>query len=96
MNIIKTLENGKAASSVKRLNEHLYTLEVDFDDNSNIGKEGLGKKWLHLNPRGSGKLAINFIKEMIDSDSFQDDHSIQSEIIKSVLSETSNFQNCDS
>ena len=44
LNILKTLNNGKAALSVKRLNENLYTLEVDFDDNSNIGKESLGKK----------------------------------------------------
>ena len=105
LNILKTLDNGKTALSVKRLNEHLYTLEVDFDDNSNIGKESLDKKCLHLNPRGSDKLAINFNKKMIWRWQFSRwsfylwgkwRNSESSEIRKSVLSEASNFQNCES
>ena len=46
----------------KRLNKHLCSLEVDIVNNSNIGKECLDKKVLHLNPRRSGKIAINLIK----------------------------------
>ena len=47
------LENGKAALSVKRLNKDLCSFEVDIVGKSNIGKESLGKKGLHLHPRGS-------------------------------------------
>ena len=56
-NVIERLDNGKAALSVKRSNKHLSSLEVDIVDNSNISKEIFGKKGLHLNLRGSGKLA---------------------------------------
>ena len=63
-NIIERLGNRKVALSLKQLNEHLCSLKVDTVDNSNIGKESLGKKGLHLSPKGSGKLAINFMKKI--------------------------------
>ena len=63
-NIIERLDNGKATLSVKRLNKHLCSLEVDIFDNSKIGNERLDKKGLHLNPRGSGKIVIRFIKKI--------------------------------
>ena len=47
------LGNGKVTLS----------LEVHIVDNGNIVKKSLGKKGLHLNLKGSGKLAINFIKK---------------------------------
>ena len=47
------LDNGKAVLS----------LAVDIVDNGNRVKESLGKKGLHLNLKGSGKLEINFIKK---------------------------------
>lgn len=40
----------------------MCSLEVDIVDNSNISKECLDKKVLHLNPRRSGKITINLIK----------------------------------
>ena len=63
-NIIDRLDNGEAALSAKRLNEHLCSLEVEIIDYSNIGKESLGKKGLHLNSRGSGKLTKSCIKKI--------------------------------
>ena len=48
---------------VKLLNERLCSLEVHIVDNSNISKESLGTKVFHLNPKGSGEVAINFIKK---------------------------------
>ena len=59
-NIIEILDNDKAALSVKRLCPH----EVDIVEKSKISKESLGKKGLHLNPRGSGKSEINFITKI--------------------------------
>ena len=62
-NIIGRLNNGKAVLSIKRLNQHLCSFEVNIVNKSNIGKESLGEMVLHLNPRGCSKLAINFIKK---------------------------------
>lgn len=42
----------------------MCSLEVHIVDNSNISKESFGTKAFHLNPKGSGKVAINFIKKM--------------------------------
>ena len=33
-------------------------------DNSNISLEHVGKQGLHLNPHGTGKLAVNIIKTL--------------------------------
>ena len=63
-NITERPDTGKAALSIKRFNKYLYSLHLDIVDNSNTDKENLGKKGLHLNLRGSGKLAINFIKKI--------------------------------
>ena len=41
---------------------YLHGLQMDFIDPENITSNGLNKGELHLNPRGSGKLAINFIR----------------------------------
>ena len=60
----------------------MCSLEID---NRNMRKESLGRKGLHLNSRNSGKLAINFIKNIIylqknkklyDAGGFQDNPSI--------------------
>ena len=63
-NIIERLGNGKVTLPVKRLKEHLSSLKVDIVENSNIGKKSLRKKGLHLNPRGSGKLATKVMKKI--------------------------------
>ena len=41
---------------------YLHGLQMDFIDPENITSNGLNKGELHLNPRGSGKLAINFVR----------------------------------
>ena len=59
----KQQENdGKASLTVIKTNEHLYGLQIDIIDNGNITSNELNKGGLHLNPRGLGKLAINFIR----------------------------------
>ena len=62
--IINRTDNAKASLTVKHLNQHLQSLELDFIDNGNIGEECLGRKGLHLNERGCGKFAINLIKKI--------------------------------
>ena len=61
---INRTDNAKASLTVKHLNQHLRSLELDFLDNNNIGEECLGRKGLHLNEHGCGKFAINLIKKI--------------------------------
>ena len=60
-NIINRFDNAKATLTVSRLNEHLNSLKLDVIDNRNISIDLLGKKGLHLNSKGVGKLAFNLI-----------------------------------
>ena len=50
------VDNGKAALTLKHLNEHLSQLKVDSIDNSNIKSMHIGRKGLHLNNKGKDKL----------------------------------------
>ena len=60
-NLTTRTDNGKASLAVIKTNEHLHGLQIDIIDNENITSNELNKGGLHLNPRGLGKLAINFI-----------------------------------
>ena len=51
------VDNGKAALTLKHLNEHLSQLKVQSIDNSNIKPMHIGKKGLHPNNKGKDKLA---------------------------------------
>jgi len=63
-NIIDRFDNAKAAITIKNFNQHLNELSVEIVENSNIGRDCLGKKGLHLNRKGSGKLAINILNKL--------------------------------
>ena len=60
---IMRLDNYLANSVIRKIN-------IEFNDLSNVIMNDkidglcLGKKGLHLNPRGSGNLAMNFIKQL--------------------------------
>ena len=56
--------DGKAALTIKRINSLLSESSLDINDNSNIGHSFLGIHGLHLNGRGVGKLALNFVKRI--------------------------------
>ena len=62
LNLITRTDNGKASLTVIKTNEHLHGLQMDVIDNGNITLDELNKGGLHLNLRGLGKLAINFIR----------------------------------
>ena len=56
--IIRT-DNSKAMLTIKRLNERMKSLKVNYCLNMNIDESCLGKKGHHMNPRGVGRLAVN-------------------------------------
>ena len=58
------VDNGKAALTLKHLNEHLSQLKVDSIDNSNIKSMHIGRKGLHLNNKSKDKLALNFFHKI--------------------------------
>ena len=63
-NLIKRTDNNEAAKTVDKVNELLFTLQLDIVDNNNITKNELSRKGLHLNDIGDGKLAVNFIRKI--------------------------------
>ena len=54
-----TLDDGKAALTIKRLNSLLSESSLDIIDNSFLGMHGL-----YLNEHGVGKLVLNFVKRI--------------------------------
>ena len=58
------IDNGKAALTLRNLNQHLTELKVDSIDNSNIKQMHIGRKGLHLNNKGKDKLALNFFHKI--------------------------------
>ena len=63
-NYITRTDNVEASLTVIKTNEHLHGLQMDIIDNGNITSNELNEGGLHLNPRGFGKLAINFISRI--------------------------------
>ena len=63
-NLIYRSDNGKVSLTVKNVNDHRDTLNLDVVNNRNVGGNCLNNSGLHLNSTGYGKLAINFIKKM--------------------------------
>lgn len=58
------MDDMKANKTLRDLRSHLICNENDLVDNDNVDSSCLGKKGLHLNPKGSGRLAINYISLM--------------------------------
>ena len=63
-NLVNRTDNIEPLSVVKKVNELLFTLQLNVIDNSNIGTQELSHRWLHVNSKGSGKIAGNFIKKI--------------------------------
>ena len=57
-------DNFGANAVLRKVEEKLKSLFNDVILNDNVDRSCVGKKGLHLNPKGSGRLAINFISLM--------------------------------
>ena len=60
--LIERFDDAKAQLTVLMTNKKLAHLGMGIINNNNIKQLHLGKKRLHLNPHGTGKLALNFLK----------------------------------
>ena len=58
---IKRIDNSKARLTIKLLVDKIKQLKVKYILHDNIDDICLGRKGLHLNPRGTGRLAVNLI-----------------------------------
>ena len=68
--VTQRFDNNKLEHKVAQLNRELKAFcgkcNLGFIDNSNISKEHVGSKGLHLNGSGKARLALNF-KETMNS-----------------------------
>ena len=62
--LINRNDDGKAQLTVIKVNQLLMKMNIPLINNENIKYEHLGRKGLHLNQHGTGKLAVNFIKAL--------------------------------
>ena len=58
---IMRIDNAKAALAIKYVCDKLDNLNIYVLDNSNINENHLGRKDLHLNGRGTERLAMNIM-----------------------------------
>ena len=49
---------------LRNVNKHLETLNLECIENGNISVQHLGRKGLHLNSKGKGRLALNFLNQI--------------------------------
>ena len=63
-NPVIRLDDKKANNTLLKLADLFKQMEYDIILNDNVDANCLGKRGLHLNPKGSGRLAINFISVM--------------------------------
>ena len=56
--------NGKAALTLHNLNKHFSKLNFDAVDNSKIKVKHIDRKGLYLNPKGKGRLTLNFMHKI--------------------------------
>ena len=62
-------DNSKAAPTIQNLDKDLSNLNIECTKNDNINDRHLGKKGLHLNTKGKGRLTLKFLKRFGNSDS---------------------------
>ena len=58
------IDHGKANLTLRNVNKHLETLNLECIENGNISAQHLGRKRLHLNSKGKDRLAINFLNHI--------------------------------
>ena len=57
-------DNAKCGLTIKHLCDHIVNLNLGIVDNTNVCGVHLGKRGLHMNGKGTGKLAMNIISCM--------------------------------
>ena len=58
------INHGKANLTLRNVNKHLETLNLECIENGNIIAHHIRRRGLHLNSKGKGRLAINFLNHI--------------------------------
>ena len=58
------IDHVKANITLRNVNKNLETLNLGCVENDNISAQHLGRKGLHLNSKGKGRLALNFLNQI--------------------------------
>ena len=58
------IDHGKANLTLHNVNKHLETLNLEGMVNGNISAQHFGRKGLHLNLKGKGRRALNFLNQI--------------------------------
>ena len=53
------IDHGKANLTLRNVNKHLETLNLEYFENGNISAQHLDRKGFHLNSKGKSRLALN-------------------------------------
>ena len=63
-----TNRSWKTKSNVMIVNKNLETLNLEYIENGDISAQHPGRKGFHLNSRGKGRLALNFLNKFGNSE----------------------------
>ena len=58
------IDHGNANLTLRNVNKHLKTLNLECIENGNISVQHLGRKGLHLNSKGKGRPALNSLNKI--------------------------------
>ena len=58
------VDNVRAGFVLRQVADKLLNLNIELVDNDNVDAACVGRAGLHLNMKGAGKLATNFIAKM--------------------------------
>ena len=60
----KRFDNEKLGKIIESLNDKISNLGIETVNNNNISRSDIGRKWLHLNARGTNKLMHKCISKL--------------------------------
>ena len=55
----------RANLTIRNVNKYLSALHSECIETDNISSQHLGRKGMHLNPKGKGRLALNLLKQIL-------------------------------
>lgn len=85
--LVKKVETINGVTVLGRINEFIFSLQLNMVDNGSIGTQELRFWWLCLNSTGSGIFAVSFITKKIEILNVHDRSPVAFLLITSALIE---------
>ena len=58
------IDHGKANLTLRNVNKHLETINLECIENGNISVQHPGRREFYLNPKGKSRFALNFLNQI--------------------------------